>query len=169
MYKPSPVSGSSTVAISCTSRSSPESSAVSSPASAVAFSRSPIGTSVRTAASTSSRSAVPRAPAASRRAARSCRDGSATGHARLAQQRAADDQPLHLAGALVEPEQPGVAVEPLDRRGAQVAEPAVHLHRPVDRAANHLGAYLLRRRRADGGVLAAVVAGGDVDHQGAPG
>ena len=86
------------------------------------------------------------------------RRSSATGHAGLAQQRAADDHPLHLAGALVEPEEPGVAVEPLDRRRPQVAQAAVHLHGPVDGAADHLGAEQLRRRRPDRGVLAAVVA-----------
>ena len=83
------------------------------------------GTSVRTAASTSSRSAVAQTP--TQRAARpprrrAARPVSATGHAGLAQQRAADDHPLHLAGALVEPEQPGVAVEALDRRRPQVAQ-----------------------------------------------
>src|SRR5918993_626050 len=152
LYQRSPVEGSSTVAMSCSPRVSARRDAASCRAPAVAAASSSRETSVRTAASTRSRSAAPSSPTASRRTSRS-----RTGHAGLAQQAGADDHALHLAGALVEPEQAGVAVEALDRRGAEVTHAAVHLDRGVGRPADHLGAEQLGRRRADRRVLPAVV------------
>ena len=43
----------------------------------------------------------------------------------------ADDQPLDLAGALVQPKQPDLAVDPLDRDFPHVPGAAVHLHREI--------------------------------------
>ena len=76
----------------------------------------------------------------------------------VADEAAADDQPLDLARALVQPEQPDLAVDPLDRDLPHVPAAAVHLHREVGHPAGHLGAEELGRRRRDPPVGAAVLA-----------
>src|ERR1700751_1046059 len=58
-----------------------------------------------------------------------------------------DDQPLDLAGALVEPQQPDVAVDGLHRHFAHVPTPAVNLDGEIGDLAGHFGAEHLGRRR----------------------
>src|ERR1700761_5566545 len=48
-----------------------------------------------------------------------------------------NDQPLNLAGALVEPQQPNVAIDPLHRHLAHVSTPAVNLHGKIGDRAGH--------------------------------
>jgi tellurite resistance protein TerC len=61
---------------------------------------------------------------------------------------AGDDELLDLGGPLVDPVQPGVAVEALDRDAAHVAEPAEDLDAAVGDPPEHLRAEQLRRGRA---------------------
>src|SRR3984885_6237173 len=64
-----------------------------------------------------------------------------------------DDQPLNLAGSLVQSEQAHVAVDAFDRHLAHVSATTVDLHGEVGDGAGHLGAEHLRRRRGDTSVL----------------
>src|SRR5699024_2899595 len=60
-----------------------------------------------------------------------------------------DDDALELRGALVDPEQPGVAVEALDRGFAHIAHPALDLHALVRDASQRFGSEELRRGGAE--------------------
>src|SRR3954467_15440994 len=62
---------------------------------------------------------------------------------------ASDDQPLYLAGALVQPQQPDVAIDPLHRNLPHVAATAVHLNREIRDLVGHFGAEQFRRGRRD--------------------
>src|ERR1700721_1689902 len=56
-----------------------------------------------------------------------------------------DDQPLNLAGSLVQSQQADVAVDTFDRHLAHVSAATVNLHGEVGDFAGHLGAEHLRR------------------------
>src|SRR5690625_3481111 len=58
----------------------------------------------------------------------------------------ADDQPLDLTGALIQSQQPDIAVDAFDRHPAHVAGAAVDLYREIGDLAGHLGAVQLGRR-----------------------
>src|SRR3984957_186239 len=64
-----------------------------------------------------------------------------------------DDQPLNLAGPLVQSQQVDVAVDTFDRPLAHVSAATVDLHGEVPDFAGHLGAEHLRRRRGNTSVL----------------
>src|SRR5271165_4979153 len=64
-----------------------------------------------------------------------------------------DDQPLDLAGALVKPQQPDVAVDAFHRHFAHVSTAAVDLDSQIGDLAGHFGTEHLRRRRRDSPVL----------------
>src|ERR1700759_4959766 len=64
-----------------------------------------------------------------------------------------DDQPLNLAGPLVEPQQPDVAINAFHRHLAHVSASAVNLHGEIGNLAGPFGAEHLRRRRGDSPVL----------------
>src|ERR1700760_4221751 len=66
---------------------------------------------------------------------------------------AADDQPLDLAGALIQAKQADVTVDALDRNLAHVTAAALNLHREIGDLACHFGAEHLRRGRRDPAVL----------------
>src|SRR5208282_3286293 len=84
----------------------------------------------------------------------------------LPEQLPGDHELLDLAGAFVDPEQPHVAVQSLDRDAANIAGAAVDLDRAVGDPADGLAGEVLRRRRAEPPVGARVVLGGGVEHQG---
>src|ERR1700761_4370481 len=60
-----------------------------------------------------------------------------------------DNQPLNLAGSLVQSQQADVAVDTFDRHLPHVSAATVDLHGEVGDFAGHLGAEHLRRRRGD--------------------
>src|SRR6516162_1589575 len=64
-----------------------------------------------------------------------------------------DDQPLYLAGALVEPQHPHVAVDAFHRHFAHISTAAVNLDGEVGDLAGHFGAEHFGRRRRDSPVL----------------
>src|SRR5919204_6289978 len=76
-----------------------------------------------------------------------------------------DDQPLDLAGALVEPEQPDITVDPLDGHLTHVATASVNLHGEIRYVANHFGAEQLGSRRRDPAVLSGDPESGGVTDQ----
>ena len=71
----------------------------------------------------------------------------------LADQSAADDEPLDFAGALVEAHQADVAVDALDGNLTHVTGSAVYLDREIGGLAGHLGAIQFGRRRSDAPIL----------------
>src|SRR5690606_30189034 len=77
---------------------------------------------------------------------------------RALEQLAGDDEALDLRGALVDPEQAGVAVEALDARLAHVAHAAVDLDAAIRDASQPLRGEELRGRRAQLAVRARVPA-----------
>src|SRR5205807_4825185 len=88
---------------------------------------------------------------------------------RLAHHVARDDDLLDLAGALVETEQPDIAIEALDAVVGDIAGAAVDLHRPVGDTAGHLAGEQFTARRFGGDVLTGVAAGGSVEYHTARG
>src|ERR1700742_32823 len=64
-----------------------------------------------------------------------------------------DDQPLNLAGSLVQAQQAHVAVDTFDRHLAHVSAATVDLHGEIGDLAGHLGTEHLGRRRGDPPVL----------------
>ena len=68
---------------------------------------------------------------------------------------ARDDDLLHLRGALVDPERPDLAIQPLDRVAGDHAERAVDLHRLVDHALRGLGGVELGHGGLAGDALGA--------------
>src|SRR5712671_4106071 len=77
-----------------------------------------------------------------------------------------DDELLDLAGAFVDPEQPYVAVQPLDRDAADVPGAAVDLDRAVGNTADGFAGEVFRGRGNEPPVGARVVLSGGVEHQG---
>src|ERR1700722_7028800 len=64
-----------------------------------------------------------------------------------------DDQPLNLAGSLVQSQQAHVTVDAFDRHLAHVSAATVDLHGEIGDLAGHFGAEHLGRRRGDAPVL----------------
>src|ERR1022692_4294564 len=75
----------------------------------------------------------------------------------LPEQFPGDHELLDLAGALVDPEQPDVAVQPFHRDAADISGPAVDLDRAVGDPAHGFAGEVLRRGRGQPPVGARVV------------
>src|SRR3954467_8170103 len=71
---------------------------------------------------------------------------------------ARDDQPLNIAGALVDLAHPHIAIDPLDREIGEIAIAAVDLDRVGGDALSHLGGEQLGHRRFLQAGLAGVAA-----------
>src|SRR6201993_200460 len=80
-----------------------------------------------------------------------------------------DDQPLNLAGPLVEPHHPNVAINAFHRHFAHVSAPAVNLDGEIGDLAGHFGAEHLRCRRRDPPVLVGDPQPGRLTDEGAAG
>src|SRR3954453_16869553 len=81
------------------------------------------------------------------------------------QRLAGDYQLLDLAGPFVDPEQPDVAVEPLDPVIGDIAGAAEYLHRAVGDPADNLAGEIFGRGRLERDRLALVLEHGCLQHQ----